>query len=159
MIYKVVKNFYDKNKFKELQKTIQSSNFPFYFNDGVADYEKSNDFYFTHSFYKDNKPNSNYYEMLLPIINIIKPKAILRITANLYPRTEKLHHHKKHTDYNYKNYGLILSINTCDGGTQIGNKFIPSIENQAVIFDADTPHNSTTCTNQKGRWNINFNYL
>ena len=67
MIYKVVKNFYDKDKFKELQKIIQSSDFPFYFNDGVADYEKSNDFYFTHSFYKDNKPNSNYYEMLLSI--------------------------------------------------------------------------------------------
>lgn len=156
---KIIKNFCDEDKFKEIQKIILGSNFPFYFNDGVADYEKSNDFYFTHSFYKDNKPNSNYYEMLLPIINIIKPKAILRITANLYPRTEKLHHHKKHEDFDFDNYGLVLSLNDCDGGTQIGDKFIPSIANQAIIFKANVPHNSTTCTDAKARFNINFNYI
>jgi len=159
MKYKIIKNFYDKEKFKEIQKIIQGPHFPFYYNKDVADYEKSNDFYFTHCFYEKNQPNSNYFQMLLPMIDVIKPKSILRVKANLYPRTEKLHHHKKHTDFDFKNYGLVLSINTCNGGTLIENDFIPSVENQAVIFDASIPHNSTTCTDQKARWNINFNYL
>jgi|TARA_R100001460_G_scaffold53861_1_gene93045 hypothetical protein len=156
---KVIKNFYDKDKFEEIQKLILGSNFPFYFNDGVADPEQTNDFYFTHTFYKDYQPTSPYYKMLIPIIDMIKPKSLIRIKANLYPRTEKLHHHKKHEDFDFDNYGLVLSLNDCDGGTQIGDKFIPSIANQAIIFKANVPHNSTTCTDKKARFNINFNYI
>jgi len=159
MIYKVIKNFYDKDKFKEMQKIIQGDNFPFYFNDGVADSRPTNDFYFTHAFYRDHQPCSPYYKLIIPILDIIKPKAFIKAKVNLYPRTEKLHHHKKHQDFNFDHYGLILSINTCNGGTQIGSNFIPSIENQAIIFKANISHNSTTCTDKKARYNINFNYL
>lgn len=156
---KIIKNFCDEDKFKEIQKIILGSNFPFYFNDGVADHEQTNEFYFTHNFYRDYQPTSPYYKLLVPIIDMIKPKSLIRIKANLYPRTEKLHHHKKHEDFDFDNYGLVLSLNDCDGGTQIGDKFIPSIANQAIIFKANVPHNSTTCTDAKARFNINFNYI
>ena len=98
---KVIKNFYDKDKFEEIQKLILGSNFPFYFTDGVADPEETNDFYFTHTFYNDYQPTSPYYKILIPIIDMIKPKSLVRIKANLYPRTEQLHHHKKHEDFDF----------------------------------------------------------
>jgi hypothetical protein len=83
----------------------------------------------------------------------------MRIKLNLYPRTDILLHHYPHKDEDFKHKALILSLNTCDGGTRIGKKFIPSIENQAFFFDASILHNSTTCTNQQARMNLNVNYF
>ena len=157
----IKKDFLDKEYLKELKKPIYEGEMGFYFNDtvaGVGD-KKIKDCYFTHVLYTANKPNSNLFQLYVPLLEKLEVKSLIRMKINVYPRTEKLYHHASHEDFPYKHTGCVFSLNTCDGGTQIGDKFIPSIENQAVIFDADTPHNSTTCTNQKGRWNINFNYL
>ena len=53
----------------------------------------------------------------------------------------------------------MFSINTNDGGTILSGNKIDSIENRVVLFDGNKPHSSSTCTNQKARFNINFNYF
>ena len=63
---KIIKNFCEKDKFEEIQKIILGSNFPFYFSDGVADFEPTNEFYFTHTFYRDYQPTSPYYKSFSP---------------------------------------------------------------------------------------------
>jgi len=36
---------------------------------------------------------------------------------------------------------------------------IKSIENRLLLFDASVPHHSTTCTDDKCRVNVNFNFF
>ena len=40
-----------------------------------------------------------------------------------------------------------------------GGQKIRSVANRMLFFDATKLHNSTTCTDEKGRFNINFNYF
>tara|TARA_R100001015_G_C4540683_1_gene104785 strand:+ start:86 stop:568 length:483 start_codon:yes stop_codon:yes gene_type:complete len=157
----IKKNFLDKEYLQELKKPIYDSTMGFFFNDtvaGVGD-KKISDCYFTHVVYSANKPNSSFFELYTPLLKKLNVKALIRIKVNVYPRTEKLYHHNPHFDYSYKHKGCVFSLNSCDGGTQIGDEFVPSIENQALIFDASIPHNSTTCTNEKARFNVNINYF
>jgi hypothetical protein len=52
-----------------------------------------------------------------------------------------------------------LSLNDCNGYTVIGDKKIESKANRALFFDPSVEHNSTNCTDEKARFNINFNYF
>jgi hypothetical protein len=59
-----------------------------------------------------------------------------------------------------RNKYTVFSLNTCDGFTSLedGTK-IESIENRLLLFDSNKPHASSTCTNAKARFNMNFNYF
>tara|TARA_R100001132_G_C3213185_1_gene55157 strand:- start:51 stop:539 length:489 start_codon:yes stop_codon:yes gene_type:complete len=161
---RVVKNFLEEKYFKKLTGAFVDHNpdLPFYIQRRVAletgPIDKEH-FYFTHLLF-NYSIKSTYYDLVKPLIwDIIKAKALIRVKVNLYPRTDKLLHHGPHEDHEFKHKALILSLNTCDGGTRIGKKFIPSIANQALFFDASNTHNSTTCTDKQARLNINFNYF
>lgn len=160
---KIIKNFCKKEIFDKLvQEIIEFENVPFFFNKSVAygtDKHTKENFYFTHTVYEKQRPNSQMYDLFLPILTQLKVKALIRIKINLYTRTEKLHHHNPHKDYTFKHKGCILSLNDCDGFTVIGKQKIPSIANQALLFDPSKEHNSTTCTDKQARININFNYF
>ena len=160
---KVIKNFLDKEYFEKIKKQIvDNDEIPYYFQATVAyvnDNKNEKQFYFTHICYNNDIPNSNLFELFKPLLKKLNCKSVIRLKINLYPRTDKLLEHNPHVDYDYKHKGLVLSLNTCDGGTRIGKKFIPSIENQALFFDPSIKHNSTTCTNEQARFNININYF
>jgi hypothetical protein len=134
--------------------------FEWYYNENVS-HKKANDgFYFTHNFYKDYSPKSSKIIFLDPIILKINPKAIIRIKGNYYPRTEKIIEHDKHVDYLFENKGFIFYINNNNGFTRLNDgTIIESVENRGLFFDAHIEHNSSTCTDQDGRININFNYF
>ena len=56
--------------------------------------------------------------------------------------------------------GAIFYVNTNDGLTVLDNEVeIDSVSNRLLVFDGSTMHHSTTCTNQKRRVNINFNFM
>ena len=157
-----IKNFCEKNIFKNLVKKITKEDIGFFFNNSVA-YEKEQQdnlsYYFTHVVYDKQMPNSSLYELFIPILHLLKVKALIRIKINLYTKTKKLHYHNPHVDNPFKHKGCVLSLNNCNGFTIIGNKKIPSIANQALLFDPSVSHNSTTCTDKPARININFNYF
>ena len=95
------------------------------------------------------------------IFKLLDAKAFLRIKVNFYPHTHELTTHSIHQDYAFDHKGMILSLNTCNGGTvmqETGEKF-GSEANRAFFFNPKDYHASTTTTNQKGRFNIIFNYL
>ena len=64
-----------------------------------------------------------------------------------------------HVDYNFSHKGALYYLNTCDGHTKIEGENVETIANRMVFFDAGEEHNSTNCTNDKFRVNINFNYF
>ena len=101
------------------------------------------------------------YEMFVPKFKeLANFKTMIRIKINAYPHTNIVKEHKKHIDFDFFNIGAVFSLNTCDGYTKFsdGTK-VESIANRIVFFDASKKHQSTTTSNTKLRYNINFNFL
>tara|TARA_R100001460_G_scaffold61347_1_gene101401 strand:- start:384 stop:869 length:486 start_codon:yes stop_codon:yes gene_type:complete len=159
----IIKDFLPKEDFKQLQEIVLGDTIPWFFIENVTFKKDNNDpnFYFSHIVYENNTPNSQYWDIFnKKLIKKINPFSLIRIKLNLYPRTNSLVHHSPHIDYDQSHKNCILSFNTCNGFTQMqdGNK-VESIENRAVFFDGSIKHNSTTCTDQKARFNVNINYI
>jgi hypothetical protein len=110
--------------------------------------------------YNENVPMSPYYEKMIPILEKLDAKCLVRIKANLFPNTEILHEHPMHQDYEFSSTSAILSLNTCDGYTKLkdGTK-IDSVANRILLFDSSEEHCSTSTTNVPARFNININYI
>jgi len=154
---KVIDNFLPKNNFLEIKNTLESNNFPWFFQNTVSG--KDNDYYFIHHLYNHDTISSNFFDMVKPILKKINIKSLIRIKCNMYPSTERSQKHSKHKDYPFEHLGAIYYVNSNNGYTSIGNKKIESIENRILLFDPSVEHNSVTCTNKKVRLNINFNYF
>lgn len=168
--YKVIDNFLDKNYFNDLvnfasNPELATKLLQWIYCPTIAYREEQNslDCYFCSIIfgnYGDSSIKSDHYSLFKPFWNILNIRSLIRIKTNLYPRTESLIEHEKHIDYSFKHNGAILSLNTCDGYTILedGTR-IESIANRMLFFDPSKYHGSTNCTNDKARFNINFNYF
>jgi len=166
MNYKIIKNFLDLDTFRYIQEITMATgdNTPdmaYFFNKTVTFNDtESKQFYFTHLLYLNDQPRSVFFStILVPLAKKLNAKTLIRAKVNLYTRTDEIVEHEPHRDFPYSHKGCIFSINTCDGYTRLGDKKIPSIENQALLFDPSIEHNSTSCTNNQARFNININYF
>lgn len=165
MNYSVIDNFLPQDKFLEIKQHMLGSEISWAYNSHVllSDNTEENDLYdfqFTHTFYKRNNSTSTWINLLTPVLELLNPSAIVRIKANLIPRTEKIITHQYHLDCNHFNGKIaIFYINSNNGYTifEDGTK-IESIENRLLTFDGDILHTGTTCTDQKTRCVINFIY-
>tara|TARA_R100000458_G_C8142987_1_gene153421 strand:+ start:139 stop:648 length:510 start_codon:yes stop_codon:yes gene_type:complete len=168
---KVIENFLPQATFDEFQKIILSNKAKFNIITNVdaqpdaIPQEEYWSWYLIHMVYWNDSPYSDWFQ---PIYNEFIPrlrglkifKSLMRIKINAFPYTETIHEHNKHVDYTFKHLGAIYYLNTCDGYTKLkdGTK-IDSIANRLLIFDASEPHQSTTTTTARLRYNINFNFL
>jgi hypothetical protein len=160
-MFKIIDNAIDKEKFNDLKFVMMSLHFPWFYSSTVTnEKEKSNSFYFIHLFYQDHGKNSEYFNLLQPILEILKPNAVVRIKGNLYPNIGKKLQSPFHKDFEYKHMNAIFYLNKNNGPTvfKTGEK-VESVENRLIIFDSNKYHASTYCTDQKIRMNINFNYF
>lgn len=160
--YKIIDNFLHKEDFITLKNSIINKEFSWYFQDLINAKHSKNDFtcYFTHLIY-EHTPNSEIYPRIFNLFfNKLKMKSLIRVKCNCYLSTEKIRINEKHIDYTFKHNGAVFSLNTCDGFTLLDDDTkINSVENRLLLFDANKPHASSTCTNAKSRFNINFNYF
>ena len=182
---KVIDNFLPDEQFKDLKNYMKSGLFPWYFSEAVeyaidlngnpeseADLKLMNvpttqeeldwSFYSTHTIYKDNtiKTFDIVWQKIKPVVDKLEVKSLIRIKANMYPKTLKVLHHKNHVDGDFKHKGAIFYLNTCDGLTVLSDGTeVESVANRMLLFDSSQPHHSTTTTDQNRRMNINFNYF
>ena len=164
--YKVIDNYLPLEDFEVIQRQITGDDqvFPWYYNkfvDNRSKGETHDHFYFCHVVYNDNKPNSDYYNTVLPLINKINPISLIRIKANGYPKNgDKITKYNYHTDYRFKHKGAIFYLNTNNAKTILEDGTeIDSVENRILFFDPSMPHTCTNATDVKMRFNININYL
>ena len=165
MEHNVIDNFLDTEYFDKLLTLITDTEktgntiMPWFFQAGFRGLVETNG-YFYHTFYNDQVPQSPLFNELLPLIHKLELKSLLRVKANLYPNTYKLHEHSMHEDYYFSHSSAILSLNTCDGYTKLedGTK-IDSVANRMLFFDGSKQHSGTTTTNEQSRINININYI
>ena len=121
---------------------------------------KDNKFLLLYSYFYSGLYVDPQSHVFVDILNQLEVKSLIRIKANLYPSTDNIEYQSEHIDYDYSHKGAIFYLNTNDGFTTLedGTK-IESVENRILLFDPSKPHNSTTCTNDKCRVNVNFNYF
>lgn len=144
------------------QDTLKFEPFAWYLSSSVATTHDtpSNNFYLYHLFYANDTPSSEYLQMLSSLINQLEPKSLMRIKGNLYPSTSTIIEHDPHVDLDFSHKSAVYYVNSNDGFTILedGTR-IESKANRILLFDASKPHQSTTCTNDKFRVTINFNYF
>ena len=163
----VIDNFLPEYQFKQLQSVILSVEFPWYFNDCAV--KRGDDRYqFTHRIFNltKGKISSSYYSLFDIAQQKLGVSRLDRIKLNLNPKT--FFHRKNgfHTDQRSEFEGVpqhqktaVFSLNTNNGWTEFkkGGK-VKSVANRLVTFDSGLIHQGVTCTDEKIRVVINFNY-
>tara|TARA_Y100000004_G_C8956302_1_gene431042 strand:+ start:4985 stop:5485 length:501 start_codon:yes stop_codon:yes gene_type:complete len=166
MSYQIIDNFLTEDNFLKVRNSILNPKFSWHMTPYVTYESKleetikvTSSYYFTHLFYNRFfvSPECNIFT---DILNQLEVKSLIRIKGNLYPSTDNIEYHAEHNDYDYEHKGAIFYLNTNDGFTILedGTK-IESISNRMLLFDPSKSHNSTTCTNDKCRVNVNFNFF
>ena len=178
----IIKNLLPKEVFLEIKKKLQSTEFPWYYNesqvlakddienlnqqdgpwyDGFTDDTES---FFCHQFYFNGMPASTFYPNILPLINAIEPVALINIKANLNINKKTANFSGWHRDI-HKNKKLthktaIFYLNTNNGYTELeNNEKIISEENKLLIFDSNKLHRACQQTDTDTRIVINLNYF
>ena len=161
---KIIDNALNHEDFTKL-KDFMMSDCDWYFSESIVSGEDENfpTCCFTHAFYDYRNYHvhcSSSYNLLLPIIEILKPVSLVRVKANMYVNQNKFVMHDMHTDSDRDINAALFYVNSNNGKTIfLDGTEIESVENRLVIFKANTPHRSTNCTDQYRRVNINFNYI
>lgn len=168
----VIDNFLDSKSFEDIQETMMGREFPWYWAHSVVytKHEPDNrqnllcdeiyNFQFTHIFFQGNEVKSKYYNNIVPLLNKLECTGVFRIKANLNPiKPRDIVEHEYHVDNHVTPYTSIFYLNTNNGYTifKDGTK-IESVENRMVTFKTSFYHTGSSCTNQKRRVVINFNY-
>jgi hypothetical protein len=156
---KVIDNFLDNTEFLKIKNLFFSGDLNWYYLDFKV-FKNDKNFQFIHNFYDNFTINSDYYNIIIPIINKLKCKSLIRIRANLTTVNKKIKKYDFHNDYNFDCKTSIFYLNTNNGKTIFENgKKIDSVENRMVIFPSHIKHTGTTHTDENIRIVLNINYF
>ena len=167
----IIDNYLNFNEFTELKNNLESSWFPWFFNDFVLeenlieedDEDFLFDYQFVHPFYRDGAPVSQSIQIIMPLISKLNVLALIRVKANLsayntYNKEKFMHVDSDVEKHNVK--AAIFYIDDSDGYTVFEDgERVYSKQNRLVIFDANLKHAGVNTTNNKKRILINLNYL
>lgn len=160
-LMQIIDNFLDENTFNFIYHSIYSSSFPWYLSGIIkADLTDENGIELFHTFYDNHSINSQEWATVLPIIDKINPRALVRVRANLMPKNDQNTEFGWHTDFNFDCTTAIFYLNSNDGYTlfEDGTK-VESVANRFVSFNSLRRHTGVHPTNTQFRCFINFNYL
>ena len=158
MLFTTIKNFLKKDDFKHIENTLHGAYFPWFLNTVLT---TSPDLHqLCHVFFTHRTVNSDFFKDLKPVLDILKPRQLLRIKANLLFKTSKIVEHGYHVDMEKAHHTAILYLNSNNGYTLFKNgKKITSEKNKLIKFDGSLPHTGSSCTDHSYRTVINFNYI
>ena len=153
----IIDNFLPEDQFKSLQNIILSTYFPWNYIDKESYTETKDSFLFFHNFYRGVDSPSEYFSIINPCLQILGGE-LFRAKAVLTPKTENPRFSGFHIDYEDMKTATYY-LNTNNGYTELksGEK-VESVENRMLIFDSNIEHQGVTCTDEKRRVLINFNY-
>ena len=163
----VVDNFLEPYYFDQLYTVLMEEEIPWYYNDCKVRGESTDGdglYQFIHGFYHFKRGGvvSDGFDIFERILYKLRIKELYRIKANLTPRTKSHDHSGWHVDFPSLPVGktAIFYMNTNNGWTKFkkGGR-VKSVANRMVIFDSDLEHAGVTCTDEKRRVVVNFNYV
>ena len=161
----VFDNFLEHELFKKIYDKIINSQWSYSdliisFDKRICDELDNHQMY--NMIYSDDEPKSDMFHLIRGIMmhGKFNFKSLIKIKANLSFRTTEKIIHGYHVDVPYECKTAIYYLNTNDGCTMFKDgREIGSVENRLVIFNSQLEHTGTTCTDQKIRSVINFNYF
>ncbi len=157
--YQVIDNFLPEKQFKMLQDIMMSNYFPWCYFWGRNEPDEPSDFFF-HNFYRKGEIQpSGYFNILGPSAQkLVEGGELIRAKAVLTTQTTEHHNSGFHNDYDNITTAVYY-LNSCNGWTEFedGGK-VESVANRMLIFDSNLIHGGVSCTDQKTRIVINFNY-
>ena len=163
MAYEVFDNFLSEADHQVLQKVMMGHNFGWFYNDRVLveDNPSKLDLQFGHSLYRNGAPGSEHFVLLQPIWEILKPRAVIRVKANLNPISAEHYYGGWHSDFPFDCTTAVYYINTNNGYTEFkeSGERVASVANRLVKFDSKMVHSGVTSTDTKARVLLNINYL
>lgn len=164
----IIDDLLPQEEFDRLSKFIMGDSIPWYYTEVVKDeYVNCNsedNYQFSHTFYIDDQP-APFIDRVSSLVGTIMEmgaRSLVRVKANMTLKTDKIIEHGLHVDYPDFGGGktAVYYVNTNDGYTKFeSGDTIESVQNRLVIFDGTTMHTGTTCTNQKARYVINFDFF
>ena len=166
--YEIIDDFLPQQDADVIENIVIGDDFNWFYNDyksadnELMDGDSLDNFQFTHTFYRNYSPCSNWYDAVVdPFTKKLTPWSWIRIKANLNPRTQSVVTYGWHVDYdNAKHKTAIYYVNTNNGKTIFKNGLeVESVKNRLLIFDCWAEHSATSCTDKKARGVINFNYI
>ena len=156
-------NFLKENDLTLVKEEILSNRFPWFFSPTqTASTPKDSSFFF-HCFYRDNRINSNFFNLIEPFLKILNPHSLINVRANCSLNRIKSNSNFHTDDLNSKNLThktAIFYLNTNNGYTEFekDKEKIKSIENRLVIFPSQLSHRAVGQTDKDRRIVINFNF-
>ena len=161
---RILDNFLKEQEINNITNIM--SDIPWYYTDSVIKEEEKlcADFYqhqLFHIIYNKVGISSRFFQYFEPMLEYMNCRALSRIKANLLLGTDKIYKHGFHVDNDWKDSTTaIFYVNTNNGYTEFDNGTkVESIANRLVIFPSYLKHTGTTCTDQKTRFIVNFNYF
>ena len=75
MKYKIIDNALPQQEFKKIKDLLLGFYFPWFYNPSVSQKTAKDGFYFNHVFFgvEPHKINSDHFDVLQPILNLLKP--------------------------------------------------------------------------------------
>ena len=168
---KVIDEYLPKEEFDIFyEKFMSGRGIGWTWNDEV-DYGIDERFQFTHLFFTATQGvTSPLFDLVEPFVNLLQMESVARIKANLTTKTENHIEGNFHYDHELAGarledgtligYTAIYYVNTTNGYTlfQSGEK-VKSVANRIEIFNSAKLHKAVSCTDEKRRVVINFNYF
>lgn len=162
MSYSIIENLLDYELHYTILSEMISVNFPWFYNTSMTDYETDYGF-FSHTFYKEYRPNSDAFrKLIIPIVQKMNVKGLMEVRANFMTNKNKRYESEWHTDRKFDCKTAIYYVNTNNGYTILDKDEqinIPCKENSMLIFDSDILHKAVSQTDNERRIVINFNYF
>ena len=162
-------NYLPKTYFKKLQKWFLSSEPNWKYNQHkVKPSESTNSFQFVHTLYRVAQPQKRKRAIhtdlgvIRPLLDRLEPSILLKVKANITPRTAEPDKTDFHTDYPpILNHSTgIIYFNTNNGYTEFEDgKIVESVANRAVFFQGSERHRGVSCTDSKVRVVLNVNFF
>jgi hypothetical protein len=169
MTRQIINNFLTREEFLTIKSAILNEQFPWVMHEksypGETGCEDRFNCQFVHVFYQSPTYTSQYLNVINPIIKRLPHQLFIRAKANITTATENLQVYGHHIDIPESLADMsktaIFYLNTNDGYTlfESDNQKVESVENRLVIFDSNEKHSGTSCTDQKYRAVINFNFI
>ena len=161
---KIIDDFLPQHDFETVRNYLLNENFTWNLSNTIANQKQGLDQYqFFHTFFDVATPSlQNYSNFLSPFLNKLNAKYILRIKANLRPRSTQGVLSPYHVDMQANQQTAIYYLNTNNGYTKFqDNTFddVPSVANRLLTFYGGLKHCGSSCTDQNTRIVLNINYI
>ena len=157
---KIINKILLNGQFSILKSFLFANNLPWFYQDEMV---QGDNRWFSHCFYNDYAPKSDGFNAIIPLLEELKVKAPIEVTAKCLVKSEKQYQSKMHRDKPFDCKTAIIYMNTCNGYTIVDydNKLhnVPCEENKALVFDSKLLHAAVSQTDTKRRIIINLNYF